>query len=151
MVTVVSGTLQLLKAGLDFSSAEEMRSFAAELAMTLPLDCILLLSGDLGTGKTTFVQGLARGFAIDRPISSPSFNLLFTYKGRINLYHIDAYRLARPLDLEDFALDDLLVSPFCIAIEWPDRVLNLPANLTLKLDFQILPNGHHALHLLEGR
>lgn len=141
----MASVLQQLEGGIEFSSAEEMRALAAELARNMPPDCILLLSGDLGSGKTTFVQGLARGFAIDGPIASPSFSLLLSHRGSVNLYHLDAYRLPRPLDLEDFGLDELLVSPFCIAIEWPDRVRNLPNCRTLKLHFQILPGGRHRL------
>src|SRR5688500_20393500 len=93
--------LSQLRAGVITSSAEETRALAAEFARTLPPDVTLALHGNLGVGKTTFVQGLARGLGITDTVTSPTFNIFTLHRGRINLLHLDAYRLERAHQVED--------------------------------------------------
>lgn len=83
---------------------------------------ILLLSGDLGAGKTAFVRGLAEGLGIDPgEVSSPTFALIHEYRGgRLPLHHVDLYRLT-PGEADDLGLDDLTLDGVT-AIEWPDRL-----------------------------
>jgi tRNA threonylcarbamoyladenosine biosynthesis protein TsaE len=84
---------------------------------------VLLLSGNLGAGKTAFVRGLADGLGIDPgEVSSPTFTLIHEYSGgRLRLYHADLYRLPRAAT-EDLGLDELGVADGVLAIEWPDRL-----------------------------
>lgn len=96
-------------------------------------DVILLLFGDLGAGKTTFMRGVIDGFGGPQGANSPSFNILNIYKAeQRTICHIDAYRDAN-ISWESLMLDDILCSPFCCAIEWPENFHNLPKLPTIKL------------------
>ena len=70
-----------LRAGVITASAEETHALARELAVALPPDATLALHGDLGVGKTTFVQGLARGLGVNEPVTSPTFNIFTLHRG----------------------------------------------------------------------
>ena len=85
---------------------------------------VLVLKGDLGSGKTVFVQGLAHGLGLpaDAYVTSPSYTLVNEYPTRHRLYHVDLYRLDGPADAADIGLDDALGSDGVIAIEWADRL-----------------------------
>jgi len=136
-----------LRAGATTASAEETRALAARLAAALPPDTVLALHGDLGVGKTTFVQGLAAGFGIREAVTSPTFNIFTLHRGPVTLLHLDAYRLDRPEQLEDLLLEDFMVSPWCLAVEWPERVAAwLPAG-TLHLDLGITTGERHTVRL----
>ena len=108
--------------GITTASAEATMDAAEELALHLPEDCTLALQGDLGAGKTTFVKGLARAWSIQETITSPTFNIYSIYQGQRQLIHVDLYRLSGPGDWKGLMLDEFLISPFCLAIEWPERL-----------------------------
>jgi tRNA threonylcarbamoyladenosine biosynthesis protein TsaE len=110
-------------------SEAETAAIARELAATLSADSVVLVSGDLGAGKTAFVRGLAEGLGIaPDAVSSPTFTLIQEYRGgRLTLYHIDLYRLG-PREVDDLGLDDLLLEGGVVAVEWPDRWLRPPAD-----------------------
>jgi tRNA threonylcarbamoyladenosine biosynthesis protein TsaE len=104
-------------------SESETVDVARELAATLEPGTILLLSGELGAGKTAFVRGLAAGLGIDaEEVSSPTFTLVHEYRGgRLTLYHVDLYRLVTATT-EELGLEERRVSDGVLAIEWPDRL-----------------------------
>jgi tRNA threonylcarbamoyladenosine biosynthesis protein TsaE len=104
-------------------SEEETAGVARTLAATLAAGDVLLLSGNLGAGKTAFVRGLAAGLGIDpREVSSPTFTLVHEYRGgRVTLYHVDLYRLDRAAT-DDLGLEEMGVADGVLAIEWPDRL-----------------------------
>ncbi len=85
---------------------------------------VITLVGDLGSGKTAFVQGLARGVDVpsDYYITSPTYTLINNYPGRLPFYHIDLYRLTTVADIEEIGLNDILSGNFVTAIEWADRL-----------------------------
>ena len=85
---------------------------------------VLALTGDLGSGKTSFVQGLARGLEVpdDYYITSPSYTLINEYPGRYPLFHVDLYRISDPMDIEDIGLYEILHNSGIVAIEWADRI-----------------------------
>ncbi len=121
--------LELLAAGIDSSSAAETEALAGRLAGQLPIDCVLALHGDLGAGKTTFVRGLARGWEVQESVTSPTFNLYTIYQGSRQLIHFDAYRLGSEADLDALMIEDFMQTPWCFAIEWPERIeAALPAD-----------------------
>jgi len=104
-------------------SEDETAGVARELAAALKAGDVILLSGNLGAGKTAFVRGLASGLGIDpEEVSSPTFTLVHEYRdGRLTLYHADLYRLER-IATEDIGLEEMGVADGVLAIEWPDRL-----------------------------
>ncbi len=137
-----------LRAGLVTASAAETRALAEELAAALPPDTVLALHGDMGVGKTTFVQGLARGLGVREPVTSPTFAIYSVYEGkRAKLVHLDAYRLEHARQLEDLLLEEFLTSPWILAVEWPEKTgAWLPAN-AWHLTLGIVDGDRHALKL----
>ncbi len=114
--------LEKLKTGITTGSAEQTRSLAAELAAALPPDTTLALHGDMGVGKTTFVQGLAQGLGVHEHVTSPTFAIYSVYQGTMKkLIHLDAYRLEKEAQVESLLLDEFLVSPYVLAVEWPEK------------------------------
>jgi tRNA threonylcarbamoyladenosine biosynthesis protein TsaE len=103
-------------------SEQETTALAARLAATLAPGTAVLLFGDLGAGKTTFVRGLAAGLAIDPDeVSSPTFTIVQEYRGgRLPLYHVDLYRL-EGREVDDLGLEELREQAV-MAIEWADRL-----------------------------
>ena len=137
-----------LRAGVATRAAEETRALAAAWAATLPPDATVALHGDLGVGKTTWVQGLAVGFGITEPVTSPTFTIYTLHRGGTRLLaHMDAYRLGSPQDAEDLLLEEFLVSPWCLAVEWPDRVSGWIPSDAWHLDLAIEADGRHAVRL----
>jgi tRNA threonylcarbamoyladenosine biosynthesis protein TsaE len=105
------------------NSEQDTRSIASALARDLPVGTVLLLSGDLGAGKTAFVRGLAEGLGIDPDqVTSPTFTLVHEYRGgRLPLIHVDLYRLDRA-DLDEIGLDQDLAAAGVVAVEWSERL-----------------------------
>jgi tRNA threonylcarbamoyladenosine biosynthesis protein TsaE len=102
-------------------SAAETEALAEELASRLAPGDLLLLAGELGSGKTTFVRGLARGLGATATVQSPTFTLVRVYPGRVQLAHADLYRLERTAELGDLGLEELLEEGV-VAVEWGDRL-----------------------------
>jgi len=104
-------------------SEDDTRALAARLAATLAPGAVLLLSGDLGAGKTAFVRGLAEGLGIDpREVTSPTFTLVHEYRGgRLPLVHVDLYRLDTA-DLDELGMDTDVAAAGVVAVEWPERL-----------------------------
>ena len=136
-----------LRGGVTTSNAAETRQLAAALARALPDDTVLALHGDLGVGKTTFVQGLAKGLGIHGPVTSPTFNLYSLYEGDRRLLHLDAYRLDSEDQVEALMLEDFLVSPWIAAIEWPERIAGWFPSNTWHLDLGIVAGERHTVKL----
>jgi len=105
------------------SSEQETRSIASALGRDLAMGTVLLLSGDLGAGKTAFVRGLAEGLGIDPDeVTSPTFTIVHEYRGgRLPLVHVDLYRLDRA-DLDEIGLDQDLAATGIVAVEWSERL-----------------------------
>jgi tRNA threonylcarbamoyladenosine biosynthesis protein TsaE len=119
----VSKTIELL-------DADATLAFGEELGSTLAAGAVILLTGDLGSGKTTLVQGIAKALEINDAIVSPTFAIINEYlEGKYPLYHLDLYRLDPPavnsLNLESY-WDGTEFDLGIMAIEWPDRLTYLP-------------------------
>ena len=115
---------------------EETAAVARELAAGTRAGDVLLLSGNLGAGKTAFVRGLAQGLGLEPDdVSSPTFTLVHEYRGgRLSLYHVDLYRLDRAA-VDDLGLEEMGVSDGVLAIEWPDRLTHdLPGARTIEIE-----------------
>ena len=138
--------IEKLKLGVTTTSAEEKRQLAEQLALELPPTVTLALHGDLGVGKTTFVQGLALGFGIKEAVTSPTFSIYTLHQGKRLLAHLDAYRLSRPEEIDALLLDEFLKPPYCLAIEWPEKLGSWIPSEALHFDFGIV-NKTHTLKL----
>ena len=140
--------LAQLRAGLTTGSAAETQEIAARFAAGLPAETVIALHGDLGVGKTTFVQGLARGLGVTEPVTSPTFNIFVVHRGATRtLVHLDAYRLTGPAQLDALMLEDFLRAPFCLAVEWPDRITAWLPPDTIHLELGITADDRHTVRL----
>jgi tRNA threonylcarbamoyladenosine biosynthesis protein TsaE len=101
-------------------SPDDTRELAAAAAVVAEPGDVVLLAGELGTGKTVFVQGFGRGLGVDEPITSPTFTLMRTYEGRLCLVHADLYRLDHLQEVVDLALPEVLDDGGVALIEWGD-------------------------------
>ncbi len=105
---------------LETASADETASAGARLAGRLTAGDVVLVSGELGSGKTTFVRGACRALGVEGPVTSPTFTIGHLYEGRVPVAHLDLYRLGS-LAGEDPALLEDYVTPERIAfVEWPE-------------------------------
>lgn len=141
--------LDELRAGVATDSATLTQALAARVAAALPATATLALRGDLGAGKSTFVRGLAAAWNIAGPIPSPTYNLLLLHRGDRLLAHVDAYRLPGPEAFDGLLLDDLLTPPWCLAVEWPDRVREALPAATIWLEFTVIAPGHHRIQRID--
>ena len=142
-------------------TADETRRLGETIGEWIDHPLVIGLSGDLGSGKTAFVQGLAEGLEVPGHyyITSPTFTLINEYPGRFPLYHIDLYRLDGISDLEDIGLGELLYDQAVIAIEWAEKMSDdLPAeHLTLSFEIgdddcrriRLNAYGHTAVNLIK--
>ena len=121
IVTELSSTF---KYQITTRSADETQKLGKIIGTAVTGGTVLALTGDLGSGKTAFVQGLARGLEVpdDYYITSPSYTLINEYPGRYPLFHVDLYRISDPVDMEDIGLYEILHSSGVVAIEWADRI-----------------------------
>ncbi len=121
------------------NSPDETQGFAADMAKSLKSGDVLCLYGDLGAGKTAFVQGLAKGLGIDEPITSPTFTIVNEYEGRLPLYHFDVYRIADSDEMYEVGFDEYVYGEGVSVIEWPQLIADiLPErrfDIEIKKDF----------------
>lgn len=112
----------MMKKTHTVNSIEETWRVAAEVASLLTPGTVLALTGDLGAGKTTFMQGIAFALGVKRPITSPTFTLCQEYQTpQFKLVHMDLYRLNGPDDLLTIGFPEHLESGAVVAVEWPER------------------------------
>lgn len=119
------------------SDVEATRSLAEALSELAHPGDIVLLTGDLGAGKTAFAQGFARGLGIEERVTSPTFTLARDYDGRMRMHHLDVYRLDRLQEAVDLGLPEMVDDGSVTLIEWGDVVIpTLPAEyLEIRLSF----------------
>ncbi|MBW2569394.1 MAG: tRNA (adenosine(37)-N6)-threonylcarbamoyltransferase complex ATPase subunit type 1 TsaE, partial [Deltaproteobacteria bacterium] len=120
-------------------SLGETQALGQKIGSLLEAGTVVALTGDLGSGKTVFVQGLARGLDVpnDYYITSPTYTLVNEYPGRYTLFHADLYRIESPVDLEDIGIDEMIDGNGVVAVEWANK---LQKNLHLEyisLHFEI--------------
>ena len=139
--------LEKLNEGLNTSTPAETAACGEAVAEILPGDCTLALFGELGSGKTTFVKGLAKFWQIAEDITSPTYNLFVTYTGIRNLIHLDAYRIEDEKQWDDLMIEDFLAPPFCLAIEWPENLGSRVPEDSWTLTFTIVQSGVHLIRL----
>lgn len=119
-----------------FFDEESMIAFGEELVSYLKPNSLITLTGDLGAGKTTFTKGIGKGLGIKKVINSPTFTIVKVYKGKLPLYHFDAYRLED--NDNELGFEELFESGGISVVEWPQFIEDiLPKE---RLDIEILKN-----------
>jgi tRNA threonylcarbamoyladenosine biosynthesis protein TsaE len=154
-ITSVTGKQIILQTGEALETQTLGEKLAQLLAPGMAADgshdgYCLALTGDLGSGKTTFTQGLARGLGVRAAVTSPTFTLINQYRaadGRL-LQHVDCYRLSNaPLEMWDVGLADLFAGGDIVVIEWADRIPGLLPDEYLDIAFRYLDEDRRELQL----
>ena len=132
-------------------SAEETIALGRSLASSLAPPKIVLLRGDLGAGKTTLVKGIARAFdaAQEEDVTSPTFTLIHEYRGpRVNVYHVDFYRVDTPRQLETLGLDDLLAENSVLLLEWGEKFQRFVDERDVEIQIELLGENARRIRIL---
>lgn len=119
------------------NSPEETKRFAEAFAKRLSPGSVVTLDGDLGAGKTAFVQGMAKGLGITDYISSPTFTIINCYEGRLPLYHFDVYRICDYDEMYEIGYEEYINSEGVCVIEWSELIR------------EILPPERYAVRILK--
>lgn len=122
---------------LATSTPDETKAAGEALAELIGASDVVSLTGDLGAGKTTLVQGIARGLGVEEPVLSPTFTLVREYDGRRHIYHLDVYRLERLQDVMDLGFEEMLDRRGVVLIEWGDAIEALLPESYLQLELRI--------------
>jgi tRNA threonylcarbamoyladenosine biosynthesis protein TsaE len=133
---------------LTAATADELQAIGARLGRALAAGDVLALIGPLGAGKTTFVQGVARGLEVppDRHVASPTFALVNEHPGRVPLVHADLYRINDPRELDELGLSDAF-DRAVVAIEWLDRFPDAAPAERLTIEIAVTADGGRRLAL----
>jgi tRNA threonylcarbamoyladenosine biosynthesis protein TsaE len=129
---------------LRTETADETREVGRTLAALLHPRDTIILTGDLGAGKTTLVQGIGQGLGVGEHISSPTFTLIREYAGRLEVAHVDVYRLDRVQDVVDLGLDEVGGPDRVLVVEWGDAVEDLLPGDRLRIELTAPPPGSEA-------
>ncbi|MGE5587614.1 MAG: tRNA (adenosine(37)-N6)-threonylcarbamoyltransferase complex ATPase subunit type 1 TsaE [Clostridia bacterium] len=121
-------------------SPRDTRKLGEALGRLLGPGDVVCLEGQLGAGKTVFVQGVAAGMGARGRVTSPTFTIIHEHPGRVPLYHIDAYRLEGIPDAETAGIEECLYGEGAAAIEWPGKIRHLLPEERLDVEMRILPN-----------
>ena len=121
-------------------SLEETQLLGQKIGTSISAGTVICLTGDLGSGKTSFVQGLATGLGVpdDYYITSPTYVLINEYPGRYPLFHVDLYRIENPVDFQDIGLYEILHGNGVVAVEWADKLSKDLQCEYLSVHFEIL-------------
>ena len=145
----------MMRTGLALvtASPEETHEMGRALAGLLVPRDVVSLTGDLGAGKTTFVQGAAEGLGVTEPVLSPTFTLVRRYRGAIPVYHLDVYRLERLQEVLDVGFDEILDQGGVVFIEWGDAidVLLPPEHIQVELTLPLEGDQRSFLLTWHGR
>jgi tRNA threonylcarbamoyladenosine biosynthesis protein TsaE len=119
-------------------TAEDTREVGEALSALLRARDTVMLTGELGAGKTTLVQGVARGLGVEDTVASPTFTLVKEYTGILDVAHVDVYRLDRMQDVMDLGLDELGDGEGVLLVEWGDAVEALLPGDRLRIELNLL-------------
>jgi tRNA threonylcarbamoyladenosine biosynthesis protein TsaE len=128
-------------------SPEETQQIGRRLGEGARPGDVVLLIGDLGTGKTCLTQGIARGLGINDYVLSPSFVIVRELHGRLPLFHVDLYRLDRLEETEDLGLDDYFYDGGISVVEWAEKAMGLMPPEHLRIDLTYVSDTDRRLRL----
>jgi tRNA threonylcarbamoyladenosine biosynthesis protein TsaE len=144
---------QALKSRMDIvtHSAEETIALGAKLARQLPYPCLLILEGELGSGKTTLVKGIVSGLGVARQedVTSPSFTLVHEYGTERKVYHVDLYRVEGARDQSTLGLEDLLEQEATVIVEWGEKLIDRDVGVQVRIQMELL-EGENRRITIEG-
>ena len=133
------------------TSVDQTADLARGLAELMRPGDLVVLTGGLGCGKTAFTQGLGAGLGVTDNITSPTFALVQSYGGRLDLHHLDVYRLENVNEALDLGLAELLDDDAVVAIEWGDTIAPVLPQEYLEVHIEIGSEGNHRELTLHGR
>lgn len=128
-------------------SPDKTKKLAGQLARKLGAGSVLALHGELGGGKTCFVQGLAEALGVKEIVNSPTFTIINEYQGRCRLYHVDLYRIRTAAETEALDLEDYLEGDGITAIEWPEKISTLLPKDTIHIYFDFVDANHRRIRI----
>lgn len=132
---------------VESKSHAETQALGERLGRVLVAGDVVALTGDLGAGKTSFVQGLARGLGVRGRVASPSFTIVNEHEGRLPLFHVDFYRLESARELDHIGFEDYFARGGVVVVEWADRFPEaLPAE-RLDIRVEIVGDDVRRLHV----
>lgn len=129
------------------SSVDTTRALGGALAEILREGDLIILTGDLGAGKTALAQGIGAGLGVTEPMLSPTFTVVREYVGRLPLQHLDIYRLGHMQEVLDLGIDEVLDNGVTI-VEWGDAALDALGDERLEITLSLLPEGGDSDRLL---
>ncbi|MDD3411597.1 MAG: tRNA (adenosine(37)-N6)-threonylcarbamoyltransferase complex ATPase subunit type 1 TsaE [Eubacteriales bacterium] len=133
---------------LETHSPAETRALGTRLAAQLRAGDVLLLTGELGAGKSEFTRGLARGLGVTGYVTSPSFTILQVHdEGRLPLYHFDWYRLESADELYELSMDEYLYGDGVAVVEWPDTIPEAVPETALRVRLTALDDTSRRVEL----
>jgi tRNA threonylcarbamoyladenosine biosynthesis protein TsaE len=137
------------------SSFEETQKSGFDFAKKVEAVSVLALHGDLGSGKTTFIQGLAKGLGINKKIISPTFIIMRTYELPVisrykrHFYHLDLYRINNEKDVKELGLMELINDTSnLLAIEWPEKIFKILPEKRLDLHFEYIGENKRKIRII---
>lgn len=150
-MNVLDKQINALEKGLTTASAKQTEQIAYALAPLIPANQILAFHGELGVGKTTFIRALAKSWGIKEHLTSPTYNLYKIYQSSNRcLIHLDAYRLEKGAGFESLMIDDFLHDPWCLAIEWPEKIEDSMLSSAWHFYLTIEKSMYHHLRLVRS-
>ena len=134
-------------------SAEETIARGKELASKMRAPLLVLLSGELGAGKTTLAKGIISGLgaAAEEDVTSPTFTLVHTFTGPVKVYHVDLYRVSEVQEFDSLGLEDLFAEPAIVLIEWPERMRLRTDWPVLRIDLEHVSEDERKITVIEAK
>src|SRR5438093_12711114 len=136
---------------LSSPTPEDTKELGAAISGLLSGGDVIVLTGDLGAGKTTFVQGAARSLGVSEPVVSPTFTLVRKYRGSRPIFHVDVYRLDRIQEVIDLGMEDLFDPDGVTFVEWGDVIEGLLPDSYLEVELWTRPEDEGRLVVITGK
>lgn len=141
---------KLYSSGLHCPEPDDVTDVAKQLAVIFPENLTLLLDGFMGAGKTFFASALAHALGVKEQVSSPTYDIVNVYVSpRRNLVHVDAYRLESSQAAENLGIEEMLIPPWILLVEWPQKAPELAFGETWRLTIETPPCGGRSLRLVK--
>ena len=138
-----------MRTSLVSDTPDATTAAGARLAARLAPGDVVALTGELGAGKTCFVQGLVRGLGVTTAATSPTFVLVNEYRGRLPVHHVDAYRTQSLTELLDLGLEELIAGSGVTLVEWADRCEPLLPARTIRVHIEGVGDEPRRITIME--